>query len=264
MRFRPHRNFAELADEGLVARIIGVHRHRAVTQHGFGPGGGDGDIIAGLAQGDIAVFIALDIFIGGPARERILKMPHMAVDLDVFHLKVGNRGLEFRVPVDQPRAFIDQAFVIHIDKDLEHRIMKALIHGKTVARPVTARPQPLELLDDGITRLRFPVPYLFQKLLAPQRLAPRLSGFGQLPLDHHLRGDACVVLPRLPQGIKPLHALPADQDILQGVVEGMAHVQNAGHVRRRDHDAKGFVAAGIGPGLESPRRFPFRINPRLA
>ena len=55
----------------------------------------------------------------------------------------------------------------------------------------------------------------------------------------------------LPQRVVALHAVPADQDVLQRVVEGMAHVQAAGHVRRRDHDGKGRAARlGIGPGAE--------------
>jgi hypothetical protein len=46
----PDRNFAQLADDRRIALIRRVHGHRAVAQHGFGPGGGDGDVVAGLAQ----------------------------------------------------------------------------------------------------------------------------------------------------------------------------------------------------------------------
>jgi hypothetical protein len=61
----------------------------------------------------------------------------------------------------------------------------------------------------------------------------------------------------------PAHAVPAGQDILQRVVEGVAHVQRAGHVRRRDHHAKGLGAGlGIGPGAEG-LGLPERGDPRL-
>ena len=49
--FGANRDFAELADDGRIALIRGVHRHRAVAQHGFGAGGGDGDIVALFLRG---------------------------------------------------------------------------------------------------------------------------------------------------------------------------------------------------------------------
>ena len=53
----------------------------------------------------------------------------------------------------------------------------------------------------------------------------------------HLGGDAGVVGAGLPQHVVALHAPPADQHVLQRVVERVAHVQAARDVGRRDHDA---------------------------
>ena len=61
---------AMLADQRLVARVIGMHRHRGVAQHGFGPGGGDGDEL-------VAVL------------DRIFDVPEMALDLDVLDFQVA-------------------------------------------------------------------------------------------------------------------------------------------------------------------------------
>ena len=38
-----------LPDQRLVALVVGMHRHGGVAQHGFGPGGGDGDELARLS-----------------------------------------------------------------------------------------------------------------------------------------------------------------------------------------------------------------------
>jgi len=62
---------------------------------------------------------------------------------------------------------------------------------------------------------------------------------GQLPLHHVLGGDAGVVGARHPEGVKAVHPFVADQDVLQGVVEGMAHVQHPGDVGGRNDDAEG-------------------------
>ncbi len=58
--------------------------------------------------------------------------------------------------------------------------------------------------------------------------------------------------------------LDADQDVLEGVVQGVAHVQDAGDVGGRDDDAIGRLAA-VGPGpkeaLLLPIFIPLRLDP---
>ena len=78
----------------------------------------------------------------------------------------------------------------------------------------------------------------FEEFLAPEIVA-RNAFCIQLALHHDLGGDAGVVGARLPQGVLALHAVVADQGIHQGVLEGVAHVQRAGDVGRRQHDAVG-------------------------
>ncbi len=58
----------------------------------------------------------------------------------------------------------------------------------------------------------------------------------ELPLDHVLGGDAGVVHAGQPQRLVALHPPAPDQRVLDRVVERVAHVQRAGHVRRRDDD----------------------------
>ena len=65
----------------------------------------------------------------------------------------------------------------------------------------------------------------FQELLAAQVAAARLLPFHQLALDHHLRGDAGMVGARLPEHVLAAHALEAAQNVLQRVVERVAHMQ---------------------------------------
>ncbi len=78
-----------------------------------------------------------------------------------------------------------------------------------------------------------------RELLAAHVAAAGLLAFHQLALDHHLGRDAGMVGAGLPQHVAAAHALEPAQDVLQRVVERVAHMQRAGHVRRRDHDGKG-------------------------
>ena len=61
--------------------------------------------------------------------------------------------------------------------------------------------------------------------------------FAQFPLDDGLRGDSRVVGARHPQCSPTFQAGAADEDVLQRVVQDMAHREHAGHVGRRDDDA---------------------------
>jgi hypothetical protein len=58
-------------------------------------------------------------------------------------------------------------------------------------------------------------------------MSRRDLGFGQFALHDHLRGDARMVGARLPERVEAAHPVPADQHVLQRVVEGVAHMQDA-------------------------------------
>ena len=275
MLLRPHGDFAELADDGGVAFVTGMHRNRAVAQHGFGPGGGDGDVVARLAQYDISILVFFDIGVGGTPCERVFEVPHVARGFDVFDFEVGDGGLKVRVPVHQALAAVDEALVVHIDKDLDDGVVEIAIfadwrargtgHSEGVSGPIAGGAETFQLVDDGVAGFCFPGPDFLEEVFAAQLAAGGCAFFGQFAFDNHLRGDACVVLARLPKRVVAAHAVPADQDILQRVVEGVAHVERARHIGRRDHDGEGFRArCRVGAGLEAAFLFPGLVDAVLS
>ena len=72
----------------------------------------------------------------------------------------------------------------------------------------------------------------------------------ELALDDHLGGDAGVVGAGLPEHVLAAHALEADQDVLERVVERVADVERAGDVGRRDDDRD----RALRPAWPLPRR----------
>ena len=109
--------------------------------------------------------------------------------------------------------------------------------------------------------LRLPGPHALEEFLAAHVAAGGLLPLHQLPLDHHLGCDAGMVGAGLPQHVLAAHPLEPAQNVLKGVVERMPHVQRAGHVRRRDHDAVGRGARALGAaGAERLRLFPGGVN----
>ncbi len=209
----------EFADKIGKPRILGMHRHGGIAQHGFGAGGSDGDE---------TVRRALD---------RVGDVPEISGQFPAFDLEVGNGGLEFRVPVHQPPVAVDQPLAVQRDEHFAHRGRQALVHGEALARPVQRGAEAAQLAGDGAAQLGLPLPDAFQEPRAAECLAadPLL---GQQALHHHLGGDAGMVGAGLPEHVAALHAAPADQRVLHRESQRMPHVQAAGDVRRRDHDGE--------------------------
>ena len=211
-----------------------MHRDAGIAQHRLRPRRGDHDEF---------VRAALD---------RILEVPEMTLHLARFDLEVGDRGQHLGVPVDQPQVLVDQALLVEFDEHLEHGLRQALVHGEALAAPVARGAEPAQLACDRAAGIGLPLPDLREELLAVQqflvgvRLGCALDREAdpfllEIAHHHHLRGDARMVGTGLPQHVVAFHAAPADQHVLQRVVERVAHVQAARDVRWRDDDAIGLL-----------------------
>ena len=186
-------------------------------------------------------------------------MPHGAFRLAVFHFQIGNRGAQFWIPVNQALAAVNQVFFVQADEDFFHGVGKAFIHGEALALPVHGVAETAHLTGNGAARFRFPLPDFVDERVATVVVAGFPFFSGNFTLNHHLGRDTRVVSPRLPQGVFTLHALVADHGVHDGLLESMTHMQTAGDVRRRDHDAEGLFAF-IAVRLEIALLFPVLVK----
>ena len=140
---------------------------------------------------------------------------------------------------------------MQFDEHFHDRARQAFIHSEAFARPVAGRAEPFQLIDDDAAALGLPLPDPLEKF-GPAHLAPaRLLPLHQLSLDHHLGRDPGVIGAGLPQHVAPAHPLETAQNVLQGVVERVPHMQRTRHVRRRNHDGERLGVAPLrAPGLE--------------
>ena len=238
------RQLDELAVQREVARIFRMHHRRGIAEHGFRAGGGDDQVVAGFAQGLDAVGIDFHVFVRHAIGQRIADRPHVAVLFLARHFQVGDRGLQHRVPVDQALAAIDQALFVQAHEGFDDGLAGHRVHGEHAARPVAAGAEAAHLPLDGVAGMLLPLPHFLDELVAAQRVAGlAFTGDGEVAAHHHLGGDAGVVGAHLPQRAIAAHAVVADQRVLQGVLERMAHVQGAGDVRRRQQDGVGRAVA---------------------
>ena len=64
-------------------------------------------------------------------------------------------------------------------------------------------------------------------------------------LDYRLRCDSSVIRAGHPQGVIAEHSVPTNEDVLERVVQSMAHMQRRSYVGRRDHDAVRFASGRV-------------------
>ena len=164
-------------------------------------------------------------------------MPEEAVFVYVLDLRVGNRGLTDRAPVDDAAAAVDVALLIEAQEDLLHGLRAALVHREALSVPVRGGAKLLQLVDDAVSVLFLPVPTLLEELLSAELFLVSALFFELLD-DLDFRRDGRVVRARLPECGVALHSAETNQDILHRIVERMAHVQLSRDVRRRHDNAK--------------------------
>jgi hypothetical protein len=233
------------ADRRAVPLVVRVHRHRDVRQDRGRADRGDGDAVPAVA-----------------VHERIADREEGVVHLDVLDLEVRDRGLVEGAPVDDPVVAIDPAPLPQPHEEGHHRADVVVVHREPLARVVERGAEAAILAHDGAAGPLEPLPGALDERLAAEIL-PGEPLARELVLDDVLRGDARVVVARLPERVVAPHAMPADEDVLKRAVERMAHVQLAGDVRGRDADRVGPVATRAGSGGVEPLFLPCVLPARL-
>ncbi len=56
-----------------------------------------------------------------------------------------------------------------------------------------------------------------------------------------LSGYGCVIGPWKPKGRLPFHSGPSNEYVLKRIIQYVTHVENACHIRRRNHNGKGIL-----------------------
>mgnify|MGYP003294974937 CR=1 FL=1 len=162
------------------------------------------------------------------------------------------------------RALLKQCF---LDLSFKQKILETLCSDadERIYLPyrqlVSKHAQLLQLLDDAVAIGALPLPGTLQEAVTAQHL------LGQALLGHclddlGLGGDGGVVGAGEPQSAVALHPLGADQDVLHGVVHGVAHVELTGDIGGRHDDGIGLLVL-VTLGVEVAVALPHFVDGRL-
>ena len=203
--------------------VLGFYQHIAVPgmqadSHvaGQSPDGGGPDHEIGLAQIKLAqltlIILQLELDIDGGAGIVL-----------VLNFCLSQSGLVLGAPVNGLQSFVDIALFKHLAEDLDLLGFEMLVHSPVGMLPVADHTQPFE-------PCHLPLDVVFRKLLAG--VAEFRNGHSlviQLVLfdDGRLNGHAMVIPAGNIRGVVAQHGMTADDEILQGLVQSVAHVDVA-------------------------------------
>ena len=203
-------------DEGLVALVAGVTGDRRVSEQSLGSGRRDLDIVLAIR--------------GRSRFEAIADVVHGSGLVLVLHLVVGEGRPAGGAPIHQVLPLVHEATLVERNEDLAHGQGQAFVEGEAFAAPVAGGAYLLELFLDDVMVLVSDLPCLLDEIL-PAELAAIDSPLAQLLFDDVLSGYARVVGSGHPKRRLPEHAMEPDEDILEGVLKPMPHVQDSRDVR---------------------------------
>ena len=192
-----------LADQRLVALVVGMDGDRGVAQHRLGAGGGDDDLARAVGE-RVGEFVQLG--------------PHVLFMID---FEVAERRAAAHTPVDQPFGPIEEPFLVQPRESLPHRARGPLVHGEALAIPVERGAQRAVLHRDAAARLLLPGPDAAKKFFPAEVLSGFVFCLPQIFLDRGLRSNARVIGSRQPKHFESLHARAPGEDVLDRVVKNV-------------------------------------------
>ena len=211
-------HFPVVFHPGIVKVRVQGHSHVG----GNGPGGGGPDHHIG--------FFALGGFRGQPV---VLHQGHLHENgrgllVGVFDFRFRQGRFAVGAPVYGLLAFVDVAFVGHGAEHPDLFRFEMGIQGHIGMVPVTQHTQPFEILPLGIDPLEGIFPAHFPQFHRGQLVTVHAGGLQAGMFDGHAVGIPAGDI----GGVIPLGVFVFDDDVLQDLVQGMAHVDLAVGVGR--------------------------------
>ena len=191
---------------------------------GQGPGGGGPDHKVGLIHRD-AVLCQHTV---GILRNVEADEDGIAVVLAVLDFCLSQSGAAVGAPVHGLQALVDVALLGHLAEDFDLAGLELRLQGQVGVLKVTDNAQTLELVAHNVDMLGGE---LFTDL-AQLQLGDVLLFLAQRGQSLQLNGQAVGIKAGHIGSLEALHVLVADDDILDDLVQGGAHVDVAVCIRR--------------------------------
>ena len=232
-----------MTTQPLVLGVFRIDTHGRIAHDGLRTCGSHHSIIAlGILVDDITFFFQR---INGHFTTnglQVLRVSHIIFQVEEVALLVTiddllcrKHGLCLWIPIDHAETTIDESLLVEVNEDFEHTFTTLLIHRESSSIPIAGCTQTAQLLEDDASVFVCPSPSMLQELLTSE-VALLDALFCQT--IHHLclRSNGSVVCARHPTSILAVDTSLTNENVLNGVVEHVAHVKHTRHVWWGNHN----------------------------
>ena len=221
-----HQRYNHLvAAQPLVLRVLRVNTHCCVAHDCLWACSSHNSVVAsvGVLMQHFALAASRHNRVHVCVSHIVAKVEQMTLLVAVDNLLCREHGLCLRVPVHHAQTAVDKSLFVEVHEHLQHALRALLIHSERCAVPIARRTETAQLLEDDSTMFVCPVPSVLKELFASE-VALLDALLCKTIYYLSLCSNRSVVGARYPTSILSLHACAAHEDVLNRIVEHVAHV----------------------------------------
>ena len=216
-----------LAFEPFILGVIRIDTHGRIAHDGFG---------ASSCNYCITTFSITFYLIAEVIKFRIFFLIH--------NFLVRECGLSSGVPVYHAHTTINQSLIVEVNKNLDNAFRALIVHGESGAIPVARRTYTAQLLKDDTTMFFGPFPSVLQEFFTG-KVGLLNTAFSKSIYYLCFGCYRSVVGTRHPTSILTFHTRTAHENVLNGVVEHVPHVEHTSNIGWRNHHGVGLTTIGF-------------------
>ena len=216
-----------LAFEPFVLGVVGVNTHGCVAHDSFG---------ACCCHNGIATFSV--------ALNHVTEVVEFGVFFLINNFLVRECGLCSRVPVYHAYATVNQPLIVEVNKHLNDAFRALIVHCEGGTIPVARRTYATQLLKDDTTMFFGPFPSVLQEFFTG-KVGLLNAAFCKAVYHLCFGCNRSVVGTRHPTCILTFHACTTYEDVLNGVVEHVPHMEHTSNIGGRNHHGVGLTTVGF-------------------
>ena len=172
----------------------------------------------------------------------VINVIHCALSILMLNFIISQSRATARTPVYKILAFIHKSAFIQCNKNITNSFRKSFIISKTLTAPVNRVSKFFLLFNDNVVVLVSNFPGSLSKSLASKVIAV-FALFFKLLFNNILSGNSGMVGSRNPKSIITLHSMITNNNVLQGIIKTVSHMQNTCNVRRRNYDSIFYIGS---------------------
>lgn len=165
-------------------------------------------------------------------------MKKMEIDIEGLEIDIRNRGKKIRIKVKKEIVEIDKEMIVKSEKELKKREGKKLVNGEKIKRKVEGRKKKEKMIGYNEKGLGFKLKDELDEFLKENGMEVRIIELGKMEIEKNMGRNERMVNKRMKKKIIEENKIEKENDVMNGIVEGMENMKRECKIRRRNEKRK--------------------------